>query len=325
MSEECIDKKCPTGIPAWVMTFADLMSLLLAFFVLLFSFSEMDKNIYKEMAGSMKEAFGVQREIVVKEPPKGINIVAREFSPGRPDSTPFNEVRQSTTNDYKQFPVFTDPGLEGQESQKQKPDAASRDLGGIQQTGLEQVERIQVDSEAIREQLEDEIEKGLIQLEVKENGIILRIRENASFPSGSEKLIKPFSNIAAKIGSVFKDFEGEIIVSGHTDTVPINTYKFRSNWELSSSRAVSVLHALSKDENLADKRFQVAAYADTKPVESNKTAAGRATNRRVEILMDYSHAPDNAIDDSLSDGSIEDMPHVNVPDTTNGALPGDSL
>ena len=60
MSEECASKKQDDGIPAWVMTFADLMSLLLAFFVLLFSFSEMDKNIYKELAGSLKEAFGVQ-------------------------------------------------------------------------------------------------------------------------------------------------------------------------------------------------------------------------------------------------------------------------
>ena len=63
---EFAEKKCPDGIPAWVLTFADLMSLLLAFFVLLFSFSEMDKNVYKEMAGSMKDAFGVQRDIKAK-------------------------------------------------------------------------------------------------------------------------------------------------------------------------------------------------------------------------------------------------------------------
>ena len=73
---ECEEVKCPEGIPAWVMTFADLMSLLLAFFVLLFSFSEIDKQAYKQMAGSMKDAFGVQREIKAKEPPRGNNIIA---------------------------------------------------------------------------------------------------------------------------------------------------------------------------------------------------------------------------------------------------------
>ena len=124
MSEDCSTAKCPEGIPAWVMTFADLMSLLLAFFVLLFSFSEMDKNIYKEMAGSLKEAFGVQREIKAKEPPKGINIIAREFSPGRPVPTPYDEVRQMTTDDYKMHPVFTDASEEGQENQDKKTNEA---------------------------------------------------------------------------------------------------------------------------------------------------------------------------------------------------------
>ena len=114
MSQECVEKKQDAGIPAWVMTFADLMSLLLAFFVLLFSFSEMDKNIYKELAGSLKEAFGVQREIKAKEPPKGINIIAREFSPGRPMPTPINEVRQKTSAESQEFPVFTDPAEKGQ-------------------------------------------------------------------------------------------------------------------------------------------------------------------------------------------------------------------
>ena len=96
-------QKCPTGIPPWVLTFADLMSLLLAFFVLLFSFSEMDKAKYKQVAGSMKDAFGIQREIKVKEPPKGINIIAQEFSAGTPSkNTLRNELRQHTTDDFRQ-------------------------------------------------------------------------------------------------------------------------------------------------------------------------------------------------------------------------------
>ena len=95
-------QKCPTGIPAWVLTFADLMSLLLAFFVLLFSFSEMDKAKYKQVAGSMKDAFGIQKEIKVKEPPKGINIIAQEFSAGTPTKdTLRNQLRQHTTDDFR--------------------------------------------------------------------------------------------------------------------------------------------------------------------------------------------------------------------------------
>ena len=293
MSEECASKKRDDGIPAWVMTFADLMSLLLAFFVLLFSFSEMDKNIYKELAGSLKEAFGVQREIKAKEPPKGINIVAREFSPGRPMPTPVNEVRQKTSAEYEAFPVFTDPAKDGQENQNKKTNDTDDVVSdALKDNKLSVISgRIKIDSENISKELSEEIENGLIDLQVEEQRIILRIREKGAFPSGSDKLIKPFRAITAKISRVFKDFEGMIIVSGHTDNYPIRTKRFRSNWELSASRAVSVIHELSKDRILRRKKFELASYAETQPVDSNDTAMGRAKNRRVEIIMDYSKIP----------------------------------
>ena len=293
MSGEAAAKKQDVGLPAWVMTFADLMSLLLAFFVLLFSFSEMDKAIYKELAGSLKEAFGVQREIKVKEPPKGINIIAREFSPGRPTPTPVNEVRQKTSAQYEEFPVFTEPSERGQENQQTKTDDTDDVVGddtGHSKLALE-AGRIKIDSEEIAEALSEEIKNGLIDLQVEEQRIILRIREKGAFRSGSAKLIKPFSSITAKISKVFKDFDGMIIVAGHTDNYPINTRRFRSNWELSASRAVSVIQELSKDRVLKSKRFELAAYAETQPVDTNETARGRAKNRRVEITMDYSKIP----------------------------------
>ena len=302
MSEalECADNKCPQGLPAWVMTFADLMSLLLAFFVLLFSFSEMDKNVYKEMAGSMKDAFGVQRDIKSKEPPKGINVIAREFSPGKPDPTPLNEVRQSTTDDFHMHPVFTDPAEKGQENQQEQ--------------------RIKADGKAIRIALDEEITNGLIELEITDKRIVLRIREKASFSSGSEKLIKPFKSIANKIGSVFSGFEGQIIVSGHTDNYPIRTNRFRSNWELSSSRAVSVIHALKTNKTLKDKNYQLAAYAETRPVDTNQTYIGRAKNRRVEILFDYTDFTEDEVPPGAS--IEEDSVPVTANDATGGLQQG---
>jgi len=110
MSNEVSQKKEEEGggAPAWVMTFADLMSLLMCFFVLLLSFAEMDLNKFKQIAGSMKTAFGVQREIKVKEPPKGTSVIAREFSPGRPTPTPINDIRQNTIDENEQTLEFTD-------------------------------------------------------------------------------------------------------------------------------------------------------------------------------------------------------------------------
>ncbi len=298
---ECVETKCPEGIPAWVMTFADLMSLLLAFFVLLFSFSEMDKNIYKELAGSLKDAFGVQREIKAKETPRGINIIAREFSPGRPVPTPVNEVRQMTTDESKLHPVFTDPSEAGQENQDKKADEAEdknynamvdkelmKRLAELEKVTLDQIRK---DAEAIKKELEQEINSGIIDVDVKDKRIILRIREKGAFPSGSADIIQPFNAITGKIAKVFSEFKGKIVVSGHTDNIPIRTSRYRSNWELSASRAVSVIHALRKNHHLSDKRFEIEAYADTQPVASNKTFSGRAKNRRVEIILDYSQDP----------------------------------
>ena len=304
MSEECTEKKRDDGIPAWVMTFADLMSLLLAFFVLLFSFSEMDKNIYKELAGSLKEAFGVQREIKAKEPPKGINIIAREFSPGKPDPTPVNEVRQKTSVEYHEFPVFTDPADKGRKSQDGKSDRDDKEDSKLALVAG----RIKIDSELISKELREEVKNGLIDIQVEEQRIILRIREKGAFRSGSARLIKPFRTITTKISKVFKDFDGMIIVSGHTDNYPIRTKRFRSNWELSSSRAVSVIHELSKDSILRGKKYELAAYAETQPVDSNITAIGRAKNRRVEITMDYSKIPAAraASDDDVGNMSADD-------------------
>jgi len=331
---DCVEVKCEEGIPAWVMTFADLMSLLLAFFVLLFSFSEMDKNVYKELAGSLKDAFGVQREIKVKETPRGINIIAREFSPGRPKPTVHNEVRQMTTDESKMFAVFTDASKEGQENQSKKADVVEdkdfnamredKEAAGnaeLSEEDLAMINRIKSDSESLRKALDDEIDQGLIDMEVTQQRIILLVREKGSFLSGSADLIKPFKEVVDKISKVFGDFNGVIIVSGHTDNVPIKTYRFRSNWELSSSRAVSVIHQLMKDKVLKDKKFEIAAYADTKPVDSNDTAIGRAKNRRVEIMMDYSKiAADESSESSLKPDAKE-KEAVNKNSTADKKIP----
>jgi len=263
MSDDCQQAKCPEGIPMWVMTFADLMSLLLAFFVLLFSFSEMDAQKYKQVAGSMKEAFGVQREVKIKDPPKGVNIIAREFTPGRTEPTPLNQVRQSTMDDFHQYPILGDRITD------------------------EEKEDIEREAEKIKQALADEIEEGLIEVNTEGRKIVIRIREKGSFPSGSAQLIRPFRKVIDKMVKALQHTRGTIVVSGHTDDRPIHTAHFRSNWELSSSRAVTVIHELSKSGQIDQKRFQIAAFGDTRPLASNDTPEGRAQNRRVEVTLVY--------------------------------------
>ena len=119
--------KCPPpGLPLWMGTFADLMSLLMCFFVLLLSFSEMDVLKFKRIAGSMKFAFGVQNRLEVKDIPKGTSIIAQEFRPGRPEPTPIDVIMQQTID-------ITQQTLEFQEGESDRAGGTQKDEG--KQTG----------------------------------------------------------------------------------------------------------------------------------------------------------------------------------------------
>ncbi len=276
MSEETLEKKCPpAGAPAWMATFADLMSLLMCFFVLLLSFSEMDVLKFKQLAGSMKEAFGVQRDIKTKEIPKGTSVIAKEFSPGKPVPTKIKIMRQQTTERQKRNIKFTD----SENIRNKAREALKKELEKERQKEITQ------STTRITAALKKEIKKGTIEVIGKNQEIVIRISEKGSFPSGSATLNKSFDKIMKKISFLVKSTPGDVVISGHTDNIPIYTYLFRSNWELSSSRAVSVLKAIIKNQKIDPKRLSVQGHADTLPLASNKTAAGRAKNRRVEIKI----------------------------------------
>ena len=259
-------EKSNEGAPAWVMTFADLMSLLMCFFVLMLSFSEMDVLKFKRVAGSMKKAFGVQRQVDASSMPKGTSIVAQEFSPGKPTPTPIKQMRQQTTDETKDNLDFTD--AEYKDTEK---DAAK--------------ELIEEKVSKLKDMLEKEIDKGLLKIETQGYEIMIRIREKGSFDSGSAKLRKSFLPTLKKIGRVLKDMDGKLIVAGHTDNVPISTLQYPSNWVLSAARSATVVHYLTKFRDVMPDRIQIRAHADTQPIAPNKTSVNRAKNRRVDIIV----------------------------------------
>ncbi len=256
------------GAPKWMVTFADLSTLLLCFFVLLLSFSEMDVAKFKQLAGSMREAFGVQADIKSKHIPKGTSIIAREFSPGQPQSTVLNQVRQFTIDSNKNTLDFVDPVdvVELKEFQ---------DL----------VDKAEEDTEKAREALRKEIEEGIVDVRTVGARTVIHIREKGSFALGSAEVEVSFLPVLEKIHDFLRQTEGVIRISGHTDNLPISTLRFRSNWELSSARSVSVLHELMDYEGLDPARFVIAGYADTRPLASNDNSFDRAKNRRVDISI----------------------------------------
>ncbi len=260
MSDGAPEKKESAGVPAWVMTFADLMTLLMCFFVLLLAFSEMDAAKFKQLSGSMKEAFGVQSEIEVRTIPKGTSVVAQEFSPGKPEPTALNQIRQFTID-----------------SNRNTLDALDRELKEIEET-RDHARRLRI-------ALKEEIEAGAVSIQTEGMKVIVHIMENATFDSGFADLRPEFLPALGKIAELIDNDSGEVTISGHTDDVPISNTRFRSNWDLSTSRAVSVAHALLKAANLDDENVIVTGHADTRPRAPNDSAENRAKNRRVDISI----------------------------------------
>ncbi len=162
-----------------------------------------------------------------------------------------------------------------------------RSLSSRGEGDQEDIREREQDRKIILDTLSEEIEHGMIELDVQDRRLILRIKEKSSFTSGNADLMDPFIPVLLKMGKAISSTKGMVAVSGHTDDRPISTPRFRSNWELASSRAVTVLHELILNSGLPTDRFQVQGYAETRPVDDNATAAGRSRNRRVEVTLMY--------------------------------------
>lgn len=293
MSDEKPCKCPPPGLPAWMGTFADLMSLLMCFFVLLLAFSEMDVLKFKQIAGSMKFAFGVQNKIEVKDIPKGTSVIAMEFTPGKPDPTPIETIQQQTVEMTQQMLEFqageetSAGGRQEQRGNKRGGESQSTAQQSASTPSVSAADQEQVNEmvKKISQQLEEQIMDGAIELESLGQQIIIRIQENGSFPSGSAFLQPKFKPIITEIASLLKDVPGEITVSGHTDDYQVTNELYSNNWELSAKRAVAVATEMQKAPGFDKNRMVVVGHADTRPLVPNVTDTDRRRNRRVEIAI----------------------------------------
>lgn len=247
------------AIPAYIAIFADLMTLLLCFFVLLLSMSELDVIRLKMISESLHNAFGVTPPEIPEPIPMGTSIIQQTFSPNPSDVTVVQQVRQTG-----------DPN---------NPILETRDLNLYLQA-KQQRQLMQ-----LQQSLQAEIEEGILQVETREDRVVITIDEQASFPSGLATIKPDFLPVLAVIAEALAETDDPLVVSGHTDDRPLNTPQYRSNWELSGSRATSVVHELLRFPAYEAERFRVEGYADTRPITENSTESGRARNRRVEIAV----------------------------------------
>ena len=289
MADDC--PKCEEGLPPWMGTFADLMSLLMCFFVLLLSFATIDAVRFKKMAESMKDAFGVQREVPANEIVMGVSVIKQEWSPSVAEQAVITEIRQETSKVQQEHLKMHDGEDDAEKQQQEQQEQSEQEkLEQERQAAIEAAkEAIQKDLAEqladLQDALEVEVEQGLVTLEKAENSIVIRIQEKGSFGSGSARLDPGFHEVMSRITPVLAEKPGTITVTGHTDNIPIHTGRFRSNWELSSARAVPVLPSMLRSPDIAEDRIVVPGLADTKPLVDNDSPQNRAKNRRVEMTL----------------------------------------
>jgi len=237
MSEDALEPKeeVREGAPDWMVTFGDLMALLLCFFVLLLSFSETDRAKYKEVAGSLEKAFGIQRETPAWDSPKGQSLIAREFD--------------------KELQIVT----------KEK----------------------EIIGKELKEELEEKFHSKIsgISVEVSDKKVTIRLMGNTTFASGKAEIRQQMRPFLKLVGDFLSTSEGDIIVAGHTDNVPVKGGPHHNNLRLSLARSASVGEYFIASKSLPPPRVVTMGFGEYRPIENNETASGREKNRRVEIIL----------------------------------------
>lgn len=285
MEEENYRQRNEKVLPPWLATFADMMTLLLAFFVLLLSFAELDILKFKKIAGAMESAFGVQRDVRAAEIPKGTSVIARHYSPGQPTEVAVLEImRESSASDIA----------------SRNDQSLSDAIKQAQQAAMKKAEK---EAEELKNELADAVNDGLLEIEAFNDRVLIRIREKGSFGSGQALLKKDFLPILKLIADVLNKHDGLFIVTGHTDDIPIETNQFGSNWALSAARAISVVHFFIRDGNIDPERLELRALSDNLPIVPNDSWENRAQNRRIEISV--LHGNSMAIDMELPTENVD--------------------
>ena len=202
----------------------------------------MDRQKYKQVAGSLEKAFGVQRKLKVMDIPKGMKMIAKDFD---------QEVIATRIKE---------------------------DLG-----------------KEIDELIQDELSelKDQVSVDAEENEVIIRLMGESTFDSGKAEIRSRLKPLLQKVAQVLRTSEGDIVIAGHTDNVPVLGGPYQTNLRLSAARASAVAEYFINYANIDPKRISTMGFGEYRPIESNDTPAGRQKNRRVEIILGTIPIPEN--------------------------------
>jgi len=230
-------QKCPEcpppGLPAWMATFSDMVTLLLTFFVLLLSMANFDPIKMKSLSESLQAAFGVLES-------------------------------------YPTVPIHPIIDLPKKRSDENKKKQSLKDV------------------EKVKEVVKSKNLEDAVKVEVTDKGMAIMLRDPVGFASGSADLKEQGKDILRDIGDIIKETPDlKVRIEGHTDDVPIRSNRFRSNWELSSARSLSVVELLASQTGIHPANMSAVGYGEYKPLAPNTSPENRSKNRRIQIFVDY--------------------------------------
>ncbi len=275
---------------AWAIPYADLITLLLAFFVVMYAISSVNEGKYRVLSDSLVAAFrGTPRtmepvQIGEKEAGSGADIKATLVQQGMLQGQPRTMLTPIPVKVPIARPV-AEPVRAGDFAEQQRSVAASAVL-----------ERV---ADKVMRAMDQLVRANLVFVRRKTSLIEVEIRTDILFPSGSATLSPSAIPIIERLGDVLKPFDNPIRVEGHTDNRPIRTVAFPSNWELSAARAASVVRMFAK-AGIDPVRLSVIGKGEFQPSQSNATPEGRNANRRVVIVI---LSTDGSLPDTSTDRS----------------------
>ena len=232
----------------WLVSYADFITLLFAFFVVLYASAQVDNKKIAQVAAAIEGGF---QQLGAFSGGSGTVVLPADPNKASPPPQPSNVV------DLAQ---------------------GVHDAGGFS-PDVNQLKK------QLEQALGEEIKKHEIEMRVTPEGLVVSLREVGFFNSGDATLLVDGQNTLTRIATVLNEKGFHIRVEGHTDNIPIHTAQFKSNWELSTGRATEVVSLLIEKHNFDPSQISAAGYSQYRPIASNDTEEGRKSNRRVDIVV----------------------------------------
>ena len=280
----------PVNHDRWLVSYADFITLLFAFFVVLYASAQVDKRRVGRLAMAIQVAFqelGVFESSNTQVPLQDDNAM------------PFEKVQVvENTNRRADLKRFVNP------------------MKGVITTSAE-TQSLEDARATIQKALAPEINRHAVNMTMRREGLVVSLKEMGFFDSGSATIRPDAMDAITRLAGILRERPEELRIEGHTDNIPIHNARFVSNWELSTARATEMIRLLMMRYDLPPNRLSAAGYAEFHPVASNATPAGRAQNRRLDIVI---LSPRRG-DEVLSDSSDSAQPTQDPPSAGSSPRP----